>query len=161
MTAKKIAEAVIAGTILVMATASFINSLNRGVEETQNTKIEETEYRVEHLETEVQELKVEIEEIEETTEDSRYALPLGHYTLTAYEWTGNTCANGEYPSKGYTIACNSLPIGTRVWIEGYGEFVVEDRGGMADNVIDIYLGDYDECIEFGVQEADVYLIKED
>lgn len=160
MTAKKIAEAVIAGTILVMATASFINSLNRGAE-IQNTKIEETEYRVEHLETEVQELKVEIEEIEETTEDSRYALPLGHYTLTAYEWTGNTCANGNYPTAGYTIACNSLPIGTRVYIEGYGEFTVEDRGGMADNVIDIYLGDYDACINFGVQEADVYLVKED
>lgn len=161
MTAKKIAEAVIAGTILVMATASFINSLNRGAE-IQNTKIEETEYRVEHLETEVQELKVEIEEIEETTEvDEKHALPLGHYTLTAYEWTGNTCANGEYPTEGYTIACNSLPLGTRVYIEGYGIYTVEDRGGMADNVIDIYLGDYDECIEFGVQEADVYLIKED
>lgn len=161
MTAKKIAEAVIAATILVMATASFINSLNRGVEVTQNTKIEETEYRIEHLETEVQELKVEIEEIEETTEDSRYALPLGHYTLTAYEWTGNPCANGNYPTESYTIACNSLPLGTRVYIEGYGIYTVEDRGGMADNVIDIYLGDYDECIEFGVQEADVYLIKED
>lgn len=160
MTAKKIAEAVIAVTILVMAAASFTNSLNRGVENIQKEQIK-TEYRVEHLETEMQELKVEVEEIEETTEDSKYALPLGHYTLTAYEWTGNTCANGNYPTAGYTIACNSLPIGTRVYIEGYGEFTVEDRGGMADNVIDIYLGDYDACINFGVQEADVYLVKED
>ena len=96
------------------------------------------------------------EEIVEEEPSSNY---LGYYTLTAYEWTGNPCANGNYPTEGYTVACNSLPLGTRIYIEGYGEYVVEDRGGMSDSVIDIYLGDYDTCIQFGVQGANVYIVE--
>lgn len=83
---------------------------------------------------------------------------LGVYELTAYEWTGEVCADGNYPSCGYTVGCNSLALGTRIYIEGYGEYVVEDRGGMSDNVIDIYMEDYDTCIQFGRRTANVYLI---
>ena len=105
--------------------------------------------------TEVEET-YEYEEVVEEEPSSNY---LGYYTLTAYEWTGNPCANGSYPTEGYTVACNSLPLGTRIYIEGYGEYVVEDRGGMSDSVIDIYLGDYDTCIQFGVQGANVYIVE--
>lgn len=95
------------------------------------------------------------EEIIEEEVDFGY---IGGYTLTAYEWTGNPCANGNYPTCGYTAACNSLPLGTRIYIEGLGEYVIEDRGGMSDNVIDIYMGDVNTCLQFGVQYADVYII---
>lgn len=101
-------------------------------------------------ETETEEIVAEEEEVA-----TGY---LGSYVLTAYEWTGNPCANGNYPTCGYTAACNSLPLGTRIYIEGLGEYVIEDRGGMDDSVIDIYMGDYDSCIQFGVQYADVYII---
>ena len=84
---------------------------------------------------------------------------LGSYELTAYEWTGRACANGNYPTSGYTVACNSLDIGTKIYIDGYGEYVVEDRGGMSGNVIDVYLGDYDSCIQFGRRTANVYIIE--
>ena len=100
---------------------------------------------------------------EEIKDDSRASesvqrVYLGEYELTAYEWTGEVCDDGNYPSCGYTVGCNSLPLGTRIYIEGYGEYVVEDRGGMADNVIDIYMEDYDSCIQFGRRTANVYLI---
>ena len=49
-------------------------------------------------------------------------------------------------------------MGSRVYIEGYGEFVVEDIGGMSSNVIDVYMGDYSTCIQFGRRTADVYII---
>lgn len=84
---------------------------------------------------------------------------LGSYELTAYAWTGNPCANGNYPSCGYTVASNTIPLGSRIYIEGYGEYVVEDRGGMPSNVIDVYMGDYDSCIQFGRRSANVYLIE--
>lgn len=84
---------------------------------------------------------------------------LGVYELTAYEWTGEVCADGNYPSCGYTVGCNSLPLGTRIYIEDYGIYVVQDRGGMPDTVIDVYMEDYDTCIEFGRRTADVYLIE--
>ena len=86
-------------------------------------------------------------------------VPIGSYELTAYIATGNPCASGVYPTVEHTVACNSLPLGTRIYIEGYGEFVVEDTGGMADNVIDIFVSDYSTAIEFGRRVADVYVIE--
>lgn len=86
---------------------------------------------------------------------------IGTYELTAYTWTGNPCANGNYPTECYTVACNSLPLGTRIRIDGYGEYVVEDRGGMGNNVIDIYMNSYDSCIQFGRRSAEVYVIDMD
>lgn len=84
----------------------------------------------------------------------------GGFLLTAYEWTGKTCANGNYPTVGYTCASNYYPLGTRLWIEGIGERVVEDTGGMGMNVVDIYMGDEETCIQFGVQEAQITVIEE-
>lgn len=83
---------------------------------------------------------------------------IGTYGLTAYEWTGNPCANGNMPTVGYTVACNSIPLGTRLYIEGYGYYVVEDRGGMGGGIIDIYLGDVGACIAFGRRSANVYIV---
>lgn len=85
----------------------------------------------------------------------------GHFVLTAYEWTGAPCANGAFPTVGYTVACNSLPLGTRVYVEGIGERVVEDRGASwhSSNWMDIYLGDVSACDQFGVREADVYVLR--
>lgn len=97
-----------------------------------------------------------VESAENTPEGMTY---LGDYQLTAYEWTGNPCANGNYPTEGYTIASNTLPIGTRVYIEGIGERTVEDTGGMAGNVIDIYMGDPSTCVQFGRQSGAVYVIE--
>lgn len=93
---------------------------------------------------------------EETSGELEYA---GIFELTAYEWTGNPCANGNYPTTGYTVASNYFPLGTRLYIEGMGEYTVEDRGGMADNVIDIYMEDSGVCIEFGRRQAGVYIIQ--
>lgn len=99
-----------------------------------------------------------VESAENTPEGMTY---LGDYQLTAYEWTGNPCANGNYPTEGYTIASNTLPIGTRVYIEGIGERTVEDTGGMSGNTIDIYMGDPGTCVEFGRQSGAVYIIPEE
>lgn len=85
---------------------------------------------------------------------------LGTYQVTAYEWTGNPCANGNYPTEGYTIACNSLPLGTTVYLEGIGYRTVEDRGATwhSSNWIDLYLGDVAACYAWGVQAIDVYIV---
>lgn len=85
---------------------------------------------------------------------------LGVFDVTAYEWTGNPCANGCYPTEGYTVACNSLPLGTTVYIDGVGYRVVEDRGATwhSDMWMDLYLGDVAECYEWGVRNLDVYVV---
>lgn len=84
---------------------------------------------------------------------------LGLFKCTGYVATGNTCANGNYPTSGYTIASNSLPMGTRVYIEGIGERVVEDTGGMAGNVIDVFCGSESECFQL-TGDYEVYVIEE-
>ena len=35
-------------------------------------------------------------------------------------------------------------------------YVVEDRGGMANNVIDVFFNSHQEALNFGVKYADVY-----
>lgn len=70
---------------------------------------------------------------------------LGSQRVTGYTWTGNTMANGVYPSYGW-CACNGLPLGSVVYVEGLGYFTVGDRGGMTDPYwIDIYFDTVEEC----------------
>ena len=124
----------------------------------QETETEEQRIKAKAEEIRIRETAKVQELIDKDAERPKRTL-LGTYELTAYEWTGNPCSNGNYPTEGCTVACNSLPLGTRIYIEGYGEYTVEDRGGMAGNVIDIYMGDYDSCIQFGRRSASIYLLE--
>lgn len=108
----------------------------------------------------------EIEEVttEATGEIIELGQYLGGYTLTAYCACEQCCgksdgitASGTIATQGRTVACNSLPFGTVLSINGH-EYTVEDTGGMSDGVIDVYFDDHQEAIEFGVQYADVYKV---
>ena len=103
---------------------------------------------------------IESEEIAEESPEEELEY-LGTFDMTAYEWTGSPCANGNYPTVGYTVACNSLPLGTTVYIEGVGYRVVEDRGAEwhGSNWMDLYLGDVDSCYEWGVRSVEVYIVR--
>lgn len=83
---------------------------------------------------------------------------LGRWMLTAYTHTGNACANGQYPTAGYTVACNSLPLGTEIYIQGIGRRVVEDRGptSMPSGWCDVFMDGYGECVAFGEQYREVW-----
>ena len=76
---------------------------------------------------------------------------LGEWRITAYAETGYPCANGNYPTLGYTVACNSLPFGTEVYIDGVGFRTVEDRGPgwLVSEWCDLYLGEHDACVQWG------------
>lgn len=81
-----------------------------------------------------------------------------NYSLTAYCATGNPCADGVYPTSGYTVASNDRNLWHKwIYIEGYGTYYVHDTGGMASNVIDIYFDSYGECIQFGRRSANIYV----
>lgn len=87
---------------------------------------------------------------------------LGEWRVTAYAETGYCCANGSYPQTGYTIACNSLPFGTEVFIEDVGFRTVEDRGPtwLGDQWCDLYLGDYNSCVQWGDQVKKIWRVTE-
>lgn len=141
---------------IVMSIRPELLDTSESVQEASETILEELNEEI--VTEEFKAVPEASEEVTESTESS-YGTYLGSYELTAYAWTGNPCANGNYPTVGYTVASNSIPMGSRIYIEGYGEYVVEDCGGMASNVIDVYMGDYDTCIQFGRRSADVYLIE--
>ena len=94
----------------------------------------------------------------ETESDSGWTY-LGTQRVTGYTWTGNPMANGVYPSYGW-CACNGLPLGSVVYIEGLGYFTVGDRGGMTDSYwIDVYYDTVSECYAV-TGYYDIYLVEE-
>ena len=53
----------------------------------------------------------------------------------------------------------SIPLGSRVYIEGYGTFIAEDTGSAIKNSkIDIFVSTHERAEELGVQYANVYLL---
>ena len=70
------------------------------------------------------------------------------FEITHYTHTGNNTASGVYPVAGRTVACNSLPFGTIVEINGH-EYVVEDRVGLSGNIIDVFVDTEHEAIQKG------------
>ena len=92
--------------------------------------------------------------------------PLGTWTITAYcgceiccgEYSDGFTASGTIPRADHTVACNTLPFGTLLLINGK-LYEVEDTGSLEHeaNWIDIYFNTHDEALDFGVKELEVYL----
>ena len=92
---------------------------------------------------------------------------LGKYTVTGYtpkcvHCCGNDkgiTASGVEAINGYTVAAGSnLPFGTTLYIEGYGYYVVEDRGGFTGNLIDIACPSHDICYDTTGYGVRVYIV---
>lgn len=113
-------------------------------------------------ERERKKIKERNEEYEEWKEEVYYNTPqyelLGVYDLTAYckcsiccgQWANTPgTASGTIPEEGRTVAINGVPFGTKVYIEGYGNYVVEDTGGMGYSVCDVFHSSHDRACNFG------------
>ena len=70
---------------------------------------------------------------------------------------------GVKPKVGRTIAVdpNVIPLGSRVYIPEFNAvFIAEDTGGkIKGNRIDIYMKDYDTCMEWGIRDITIYILK--
>ncbi|SFM97523.1 3D domain-containing protein [Psychrobacillus psychrodurans] len=52
-----------------------------------------------------------------------------------------------------------IPLGTKVWVEGYGEAIAGDTGGaIKGNKIDVFIPSYDNAIAWGVKEVKIKVI---
>jgi uncharacterized protein YabE (DUF348 family)/3D (Asp-Asp-Asp) domain-containing protein len=80
---------------------------------------------------------------------------------TAYTATGNATASGVMPTANHTVAAwSGLPFGTKIYIPALGiTYTVEDRGGaVTEGIVDIYMDTYEQCIQFGRQNLEAYII---
>lgn len=91
---------------------------------------------------------------------------LGNYKITGYDpWCTHCCgkangitASGTMAEVGRTVGAKGIPYGTKIYIEGYGTYVVEDTGGFNTNVIDIAAASHDDCYKLTNYSVPVYII---
>lgn len=91
---------------------------------------------------------------------------IGEYEITAYCACSYCCgksdgitASGTKATQGRTVACNFLPFGTEVVINGH-TYIVEDTGSqkvMGDKVFDVYFDSHEEAKIFGRKTIEVYI----
>lgn len=80
---------------------------------------------------------------------------------TAYTHTGNNTCTGVYPCIG-TIAVDPrvIPLGTPMWVEGYGYGVAQDTGGLIKGkIIDVFMDAEKECFLWGRRRVKVYILE--
>ena len=115
-----------------------------------------------------------VKEIDVTEEpmQTSYNVSLGVFKLSAYcvenyphicnNGDSSTTATGTVPTAGRTIAVDPkvIPYGSKVIINGH-TYIAEDCGGaIKGNRIDIVFNTHKEALNFGIQYAEVHIVKE-
>lgn len=153
-----------------------IYAITTQLEEIKDLVQEET---IKNLKTTYKEPEI-IEEPEPVSRGSTRAEPVT-MRITAYDLSYASCKkHPDHPEYGigasglkvkeyHSIAAGpELPFGTKVYIPALkdtpnsGIYTVEDRGSaIKENCLDIFLGEskYTECMDFGVQYLEVYILK--
>ena len=119
------------------------------------------------LEKNIKSLKAELAQYEKF-ESMDYS---GDYKLTGYcpcykcsEGWGTKTASGAKATEGITVAADKrkLPLGTKIYIEGVGERIVQDiGGGVKGNRIDIFVNNHSSCYKDAYNRTTkVYIINE-
>lgn len=79
---------------------------------------------------------------------------------TAYTYTGNRTATGLNPRKGLiAVDPKVIPLGSRVYVDGYGYAVAADTGGaIRGNKVDVFFPSLHECLDWGRRPVNLYLL---
>lgn len=80
---------------------------------------------------------------------------------TAYTYTGRNTATGKRPAVGLvSVDPKVIPMGSRLYIEGYGFATAADRGSsIKGNKIDVFLESKEACRQWGRRTVKVYVLK--
>ncbi len=68
--------------------------------------------------------------------------------------------SGEKARRGIVaVDTKIIPLGTRLYVEGYGMAIAGDTGGaVKGNKIDLYMETHEQCLAYGRKEVKVYLL---
>ena len=87
-------------------------------------------------------------------------------TMNASAYSAYDDGNGHYTSGGnlvrkglVAVDPTVIPMGTRLFIPGYGHAIADDVGGaIKGNRIDMAFGSHSEAMDFGRQQVTVYIL---
>lgn len=79
---------------------------------------------------------------------------------TGYTHTGNVTASGQMPEPGVVaVDTRVIPMGTRLYVEGYGFATALDKGGaIKGNRIDLFFNSEQEAGGWGTRWVKVYVL---
>ncbi|MDV4152389.1 3D domain-containing protein [Clostridium sp. AL.422] len=106
------------------------------------------------------------ENINSTVPTNTSGTYLSTFSMTATAYTGGTyTAMGLKPVRdpnglsSVAVDPNVIPLGSKVYVEGYGYAIASDTGGaIKGNKIDLYMNSVQECFSFGRRSVTVHLI---
>jgi len=84
------------------------------------------------------------------------------FVVKAYSYTGGGRTASGKPAAVGRIAVDPrvIPLGTRVYVEGYGFAEAADTGGnIKGNTIDVYYNSLSQCRQWGVRNVTIYILK--
>lgn len=91
--------------------------------------------------------------MESTAYSSDPADTLGGGTVTA---TGQNLLTNP---MAVAVDPNVIPLGTRLYVEGYGEAIASDTGGaIKGNIVDVHFPTYEQCIQWGRRQVKVTIL---
>lgn len=87
---------------------------------------------------------------------------------TAYSCNEGVTGGGNLTALGQDLHANPMaiavdptviPLGTKLYVEGYGEAVASDTGGaIKGNIIDLHFTDVSECMTWGRRQVEVTIM---
>ena len=129
--------------------------------------------KIEEIKPVAEIVKVGSGEVEDEKEDTQLASTSGSriaglkykkslsMQATGYTHTGNPTATGAMPRRG-TVAVDPrvIPLGTQLYIPGYGRAVAQDTGGaVKGNIIDLFFETRQEAVQWGRRNVTVYILE--
>ncbi len=89
--------------------------------------------------------------------------------MTSTAYAPGPLDNGKWDTKTYVgstvrpgvvaVDPNVIPMGTKLWVEGYGEAIADDQGSaIKGNRIDLVYNDRQEALDYGIKKVKVYVL---
>lgn len=132
------------------------------------TKVKETKKVKEVVATKTEKPVAEKEEKATETVETKAEAPAAatsgrtmQVEATAYTGGGITATgiNLNDNSKVIAVDPSVIPLGSRVLIDGYGEYIAGDTGGAINgNIIDVYVASHSEAISFGRRALTIHIL---
>ena len=82
------------------------------------------------------------------------------YTGDSITATGTTPIRNEEGLSTIAVDPSVIPLGSKVYIPGYGEAIASDTGSaIKGNKIDLFFNSKDECAKWGRQNVTLYILE--